>query len=160
MNFWKRKLSCIIWVVLILTFYFVLGNSLLGFPGGSDSKESTCNARDPGSIPGLGRCPGEGNDNPLQGCPAWRIPNPPPPSPQWLSSKEPVCSAGASGDMGSIHQSVRSLGGGHGNPLQCSCLENPMDRRTWWATVHRVTKSWTWLRAGHDWATEHACTLC
>ena len=32
------------------------------------------------------------------------------------------------------------LGGGHGNPLQCSCLENPMDRGAWWATVHGVTK--------------------
>ena len=33
------------------------------------------------------------------------------------------------------------LGGGHGNPLQYSCLENPMDRGAWWATVHRVAKS-------------------
>ena len=38
-----------------------------------------------------------------------------------------------------------SLREGHGNPLQYSCLENPMDRRAWRATVHRVTKSWTWL---------------
>ena len=37
-----------------------------GFPGGSDGKESACNAGDPGSIPGLGRSPGEGNGNPLQ----------------------------------------------------------------------------------------------
>ena len=36
------------------------------FPGSSDSKESACNAKDPGSIPGLGRSPGEGNGNPLQ----------------------------------------------------------------------------------------------
>ena len=34
-------------------------------------------------------------------------------------------------------------GGGHGNPLQYSCLENPMDREAWWVTVHRVTKSQT-----------------
>ena len=40
----------------------------------------------------------------------------------------------------------RSPGGEHGNPLQYSCLENPMDRRFWWATVHRVTKSQTWLK--------------
>ena len=45
----------------------------------------------------------------------------------------------------------RSSGGGHGNPLQCSCLENPMDRGVWRATVHRVAKSWTQLKA-----TEHA----
>ena len=36
-------------------------------------------------------------------------------------------------------------GEGNGNPLQYSCLENPMDRGAWWATVHRVTKSWTRL---------------
>ena len=38
----------------------------MSFPGGSDGKASACNARDPGSIPGLGRSPGEGNGNPLQ----------------------------------------------------------------------------------------------
>ena len=42
------------------------GNHSQEFPGGSDSKESSCNAGDLGSIPGLGRSPGEGNDNPLQ----------------------------------------------------------------------------------------------
>ena len=41
-------------------------NGILGFPGGSDGKESTCNVGDLGLIPGLGRSPGEGNDNPLQ----------------------------------------------------------------------------------------------
>ena len=41
--------------------------------------------------------------------------------------------------VGKIHS------GGHGNPYQCSCLENSMDRGAWWATVHRVTKSWTQL---------------
>ena len=66
----------------------------MGFPGGSDSKESACNAGDLGSIPGLGRSPG----------------------------------------------------GGHGNPFQYSCLENPMDRGVWWATVHGVAKSWTQLK--------------
>ena len=65
----------------------------LGFPGGSDSKESACNAGDLGSIPELGRSPG----------------------------------------------------GGHGNTLQYSCLENPMDRGAWQATVQEVAKSRTWL---------------
>ena len=65
----------------------------LGFPGVSEVKESACNVGDLGSIPGLGRSPGEGN----------------------------------------------------GNPLQYSCLENPMDRGAWWATVHGVTKSRTRL---------------
>ena len=65
----------------------------MGFPGGSEVKASACNAGDLGSIPGLGRSPGEGN----------------------------------------------------GNPLQYSCLENPMDGGAWWATVHGVTKSWTRL---------------
>ena len=60
---------------------------------GSEVKASACNAGDLGSIPGLGRSPGEGN----------------------------------------------------GNPLQYSCLENPMDEGAWWATVHGVTKRRTRL---------------
>ena len=43
-------------------------------------------------------------------------------------------------------ESGRFPGGGHSNPLQYSRLENPMDRGIWWAIVHRVTKSWTWLK--------------
>ena len=54
--------------------------------------------------------------------------------------KESACSTV---DPGSIPGSGRSPGGGNGNPLQCSCLENPMDGGAWWATVHGVTKSWT-----------------
>jgi len=46
-------------------------------------------------------------------------------------------------DMGSVPGVGRSPGGGNGNPLQYSFLENHMDRRAWWATVHGVTKSWT-----------------
>ena len=68
-----------------------------GFPGGSDGKESAWIAGDPGSISGLGRCPGKG----------------------------------------------------HGNPLQYSCLVNPMDRGAWQATVHGVAKSQTWLNDQH-----------
>ena len=49
-------------------------------------------------------------------------------------------------DAGSIPGSERSLRGGHGNPLQYSCSENPMDRRAWWSTVHGVTQSWTRLK--------------
>ena len=48
---------------------------------------------------------------------------------------------GAAGDSGSIPGSGRSPRGGHPNPLQYSCLENPMDRGAWWAAVHRVEKS-------------------
>ena len=66
----------------------------MGFLGGTVGKESTCTAGDLGSIPGLGRSPGEG----------------------------------------------------HGNPLQYSCLENPMEGGAWRATVHGFAKSWTWLR--------------
>ena len=49
-------------------------------------------------------------------------------------------------DAGLIPGSGRSLGGGRGNPLQYSCLENPTDRGAWWATVHGVSKSWTYLK--------------
>ena len=62
--------------------------------------------------------------------------------PRWLSSKESACTAG---DVGLIPGSGRSPGEGNGNPLQYSCLENPMDRGAWWATVHGVAKSRTRL---------------
>ena len=54
--------------------------------------------------------------------------------------------AGDARDTGSIPGLGRSPGGGHGNPLQYLCLENPMDRGAWWAIVHRVAKSWTQLK--------------
>ena len=54
--------------------------------------------------------------------------------------KESVCSAA---ELGLIPVLGRSLGEGKGNPLQYSCLENPMDRGGWRATVHGITKSWT-----------------
>ena len=56
--------------------------------------------------------------------------------------KKSVCSTG---DAGLIRESGRSPGGRNGNPLQYSCLENPMDRGAWWATVHRVSQGKTWL---------------
>ena len=54
-------------------------------------------------------------------------------------------SASNTGDLGSIPGSGRSSGEGNGNPLQYSCLENPMDGGAWWATVHGVAKSRTQL---------------
>ena len=65
--------------------------------------------------------------------------------PQWLSGKESACNAEDTGDIGLIPGSGRSPGGGNDNPLQCSCLENPMDGGAWQATVIGVTKSQTWL---------------
>ena len=59
--------------------------------------------------------------------------------------KESACNAGATGDTNLIPGSGRSPGEGNGNPLQYSCLENPMQRGTCPATVHRVLKSWTRL---------------
>ena len=61
--------------------------------------------------------------------------------------KNQPANAGDTGDMGSIPGSGRSPGGGNGNALQYSCLENPMDRGAWWATVHGVAKSQTGLSA-------------
>ena len=81
---------------ICVLFLFCYSNSfyfLDCFPGDSDDKASACSVGDPGSTPGSGRCPGEGN----------------------------------------------------GNPHEYSCLENSMGRGVWWAVVHRVTKSWTWL---------------
>ena len=57
----------------------------------------------------------------------------------------PAC-AGDAGDLGSIPGSGRSPGGGNGKAFQDSCLENPMDRGTWWARVHGVAKSWAQLK--------------
>ena len=57
-------------------------------------------------------------------------------------SKEPTCRAG---DLGLITGWEGSSRAGTGNSLQYSCLENPMDRGAWWATVHGVIKSWTGL---------------
>ena len=60
--------------------------------------------------------------------------------------KNPPANAGDVKDLGSIPGSGRSPGGGHGNPLQYSCLENPMDRGAWWAAVHGAAKSRTRLK--------------
>ena len=61
------------------------------------------------------------------------------------AGKESACNAGATGDLGLTSGLARSLGGGNGNPLQYSWLENPVDRGAWWATVHGVAKSRTCL---------------
>ena len=58
----------------------------------------------------------------------------------------------SAGDVGSIPGSGRSPGGGNGNPVQNSCLGNPIDRRNWRATLHGVTKS-------QPWQSTHACSL-
>ena len=60
---------------------------------------------------------------------------------QWV--KNPLANAG---DVHSIPGLGRSPGGGYGNLLQYSCLENPMDRGAWWATIHRVAKSQTRMK--------------
>ena len=75
--------------------------------------------------------------------------------PQWLGSKESACNAG---DTGFIPGSGRSPGGGHGNPLQYSRLENPMDRGAWRATVRGVPKSQTQLKQLSTYASTHART--
>ena len=62
-----------------------------------------------------------------------------------LVIKDLPTKAGDIRDMGSIPGSGRYPGGGHGNPLQYSCVENPMDRGAWRATVHGVAKTWTRL---------------
>ena len=66
--------------------------------------------------------------------------------------KNPPANAGDEGDMGLIPVSGRSSGEGNGNPLQYSCLENPMDRGAWWVTVHGGHK-----RIGYDLVCMHTC---
>ena len=70
--------------------------------------------------------------------------------PNGLAGKESAWNAGDTGDTGSNPGSGRSGLEGNGNPLQYSCLENPMDRGAWCITVQRIAKSW------HSWATTHA----
>ena len=76
-----------------------------------------------------------------------------------LAVKNSSANANDIRDLGLIPGSERSPGGGHGNPLQCSCLENPMDRGAWRATVHWITKSQTRLKQPsmhtHDRPREH-----
>ena len=69
--------------------------------------------------------------------------------PQWYSDKNLPANAGYARDVGSIHESGRSSGGGIGNPLQYSCLGNPMVRGTRWATVMGSQ------RVRYDWGTDH-----
>ena len=63
--------------------------------------------------------------------------------------KESACNAGDTRDMGLIPRSGRFRGGGNGSPLQYSCLENPMDRGAWRATVHGAVQSQTQLSDKH-----------
>ena len=71
-----------------------------------------------------------------------------------LVVKNLPCSVGDVRDSNSVPGSGRSPGEGHSNPLQYSCLENPMDRSTWWATVHRAAKSQIQLKQ----FSTHMCT--
>ena len=72
---------------------------------------------------------------------------------QWV--KNPLTRQETQVDTGSIPRLGRSAGKGNGYPFQYSCLENPMDRGAWWATVHNVTKSRTQLK----WLSMHTCML-
>ena len=71
---------------------------------------------------------------------------------RWLSDKEAAFNAG---DLGLTPGLERSSGEGNSKPHQCSYLENPMDRGTWWATVHGVAKSWTQVKQ----LSTHACMV-
>ena len=125
----------------------------LGFPGGSDGKESVCNAGDQGLISESGRCPGEGNCYLLQYSSekAWQ------PTPVLLPGKSHGrrslvgCSPWGreESDMTEqlhFHFSRSCIGEGNGNPLQCSCLEDPRDGGAWWAAVYGVAQSRTRLK--------------
>ena len=62
-----------------------------------------------------------------------------------------------------FHFSLSCIGEGNGNPLQCSCLENPRDGRAWWATVYGVTQSWTrlkWLSSSSSREQKYGLELC
>ena len=143
------------------------------FPDSSVGKESVCNAGDPGSIPGLERSTAEGIGYTLQyswaylvaqlvkNLPAmwetwvqslcwedpWRRERLPMPV-FWLREFHGLYLWGhkESDMVERLSLSYLCPGEGNGNPPQCSCLENLMDRGTWRATVHGVAKSWTRLK--------------
>ena len=80
-----------------------------------------------------------------------------------LVVKNPPANSGDTRDVGSILWLGRSPGGGNGNPLQCSCLENSMERGAWRVTVHRIAKRWTQLsdraHQAHTPYTKHTHTI-
>ena len=110
-SYQRAKVTHALWTLCHMTW---------GLPGVSDGKESTCNARDLGSIPGSGRSPREENRSPLQYS-----------SVASLVAQTAKASSYNVGDPGSIPGLGRCPGEGNGNPLQCSCLEIPMDGGTW-----------------------------
>ena len=114
-----------------------------GFPGGASDKASACQCRRPGFHPWIGKT-------------AWR-------REWWLPT--PVFLPGEFHGQRSLvgyspwgheesdmtewlhfHFLLSCTGEGNGNPLQCSCLENPIDGRAWWAAVYGVAQSQTWLK--------------
>ena len=146
-----------------------------GFSGGTTVKNPPANSGGWGSIRGSGRSPGEGNGNPLQysclenpmnrgdswaivlgvtrswtglaphsSTLAWKIP--------WMEEPGRLQSIGSLrvGDDWAerlhFYFSLSFIGEGNGNPLQCSCLENPRGRGAWLAAIYGVAQSWTWLK--------------
>ena len=107
---------------------------------GSDGKECACNVGDLGLVPGLGRSPGEGKGYPLQYSSLENFMDYTVHVGFSCGSEVKVSACNAE-DQGSIPGLGRSPGEGNGNPLQYSCLENPMNGGAWWATVHRVAES-------------------
>ena len=77
-----------------------------------------------------------------------------------LVVKSLPANAGDIRDTGLIPVLGRSPGEVHGNPLQYSCLENPMDRGVWWATVHGIAKSWTRLMDIHIHRASRSVPVC
>ena len=76
--------------------------------------------------------------------------------PRWLNGKESTCIAG---DMGLIPELGRSPGKGNGNPLQYSCLGNPLGRGAWWAIVHEVAESDMTERLNNKHTIQWSCSL-
>ena len=132
----------------------------MGFPGGTVVKNSSANAGDMSSIPGSGRFPGEGNSNPLQySCLENSMDRG-----AWWAMVHGVTKSWCNWACTHVcmcvcvswifkHFCTRrhktffnvNTGEGNGNPLQYSCLENPVDGEPWQATVHGISKSRTRL---------------
>ena len=133
------------------------GSSPLSFPGGQAVKESAILAweipwiEEPGGLQLMGLLKSWTRLKRLSSSSSYSAPGTswcvclgvPRWLPRWPTGKEVTCQRGDPRNTGLIPGSERSPGGGNGNPLQYSCLDNFMNREAWWVTVHGVTESQT-----------------
>ena len=148
-HLWRGRIIVLCRIILRVKIYSACYIESLGFPDGTVIKNLPANAGDPSLIPGSGRSLGVGK---------WQ------PTPVFLPGKchgrrsLVGCSPWGREESDTTERlhfpfSLSCIGEGNGNPLQCSCLENPRDRGAWWAAIYGVTQSRTRLK----WLSSREC---